>query len=193
MNNNELNHSLILNTIAELLTDICDESTKDKDNNTSKLHIHITSFIVIIKPFLSKKVPAITIKNYLERLIKYTKIENTTLVLILIFIDRVCDINKIRLNYFNIHKLIIASMLVSIKYNEDDYFSNEFYAKVGGIKMAEMNKLEYEFLSLIEFNLFVNEDVFNKYNTYLISAHDNDDDNEEEEEKDEEMINTDKV
>lgn len=192
MNNNELNHSLILNTIAELLTDICDESTKDKDNNTSKLYIHITSIIGIIKPFLSKKVPAITIKNYLERLIKYTKIESTTLVLILIFIDRVCDINKIRLNYFNIHKLIIASMLVSIKYNEDDYFSNEFYAKVGGIRMAEMNKLEYEFLSLIEFNLFVNEEVFNKYNTYLISAHDDEDDNEEEEEK-EEVINTDKV
>ena len=41
MNNNELNHSLILNTIAELLTDICDESTKDKDNNTSKHHIFI--------------------------------------------------------------------------------------------------------------------------------------------------------
>ena len=192
MNNNELNHSLILNTIAELLTDICDESTKDKDNNTSKLYIHITSIIGIIKPFLSKKVPAITIKNYLERLIKYTKIESTTLVLILIFIDRVCDINKIRLNYFNIHKLIIASMVVSIKYNEDDYFSNEFYAKVGGIRMTEMNKLEYEFLSLIEFNLFVNEEVFNKYNTYLISAHDDEDDNEEEEEK-EEVINTDKV
>ena len=192
MNNNELNHSLILNTIAELLTDICEESTKDKDNNTSKHYIHITSIIGIIKPFLSKKVPAITIKNYLERLIKYTKIESTTLVLILIFIDRVCDINKIRLNYFNIHKLIIASMLVSIKYNEDDYFSNEFYAKVGGIRMIEMNKLEYEFLCLIEFNLFVNEEVFNKYNTYLISAHDDEDDNEEEEEK-EEVINTDKV
>ena len=83
-------------------------------------------------------------------------------------------------------------MLVSIKYNEDDYFSNEFYAKVGGIRMTEMNKLEYEFLSLIEFNLFVNEEVFNKYNTYLISAHDDEDDNEEEEEK-EEVINTDKV
>lgn len=64
----------------------------------------LTLLIVIIKPFLSKKVPGITIKNYLERLVKYSKIENTTLVLILIYIDRVCDLNKIRLNYFNIHK-----------------------------------------------------------------------------------------
>lgn len=79
-------------------------------------------------------------------------------------------------------------MLISIKYNEDDYFSNEFYAKVGGIRMAEMNKLEYEFLSLIDFNLFVNEDVFNKYNSYLISAHENDE--YEEEEDDDNVIST---
>ena len=38
MNNIENKHSLILSTIAELLTDICDESTKEKDNNTSKHH-----------------------------------------------------------------------------------------------------------------------------------------------------------
>ncbi len=79
-------------------------------------------------------------------------------------------------------------MLISIKYNEDDYYSNEFYAKVGGIRMTEMNKLEYEFLSLIDFNLFVNEDVFNKYNSYLISAHENDD--YEEEEDDDNVIST---
>lgn len=38
MNNIENKHSLILSTIAELLTDICDESTKEKDNNSSKHH-----------------------------------------------------------------------------------------------------------------------------------------------------------
>ena len=56
-------------------------------------------------------------------------------------------------------------MVVALKYNEDDYFSNFFYAKVGGIKPAEINKLEYEFISLIHFNLYVTEEVFNKYNT----------------------------
>ena len=36
--------------------------------------------------------------------LKYSKIENSTFVLILIYIDRVCDLNKIQLNYYNIHK-----------------------------------------------------------------------------------------
>ena len=77
-------------------------------------------------------------------------------------------------------------MVVALKYNEDDYFSNFFYAKVRGIKPAEINKLEYEFISLIHFNLYVTEEVFNKYNTYLISAHENDDEEEEDEEEEDE-------
>ena len=63
-------------------------------------------------------------------------------------------------------------MLIAIKYNEDDYFANEFYAKVGGVSKSEIDRLEYAFLNLSQFNLFVNEEVFDKYNSYLISCHD---------------------
>ena len=53
-------------------------------------------------------------------------------------------------------------MIIAIKYNEDDYFANEFYAKVGGVSKSEMDRLEYSFLNLSQFNLFVNEEVFDK-------------------------------
>ena len=150
-----------LSIIADLLTDICEESTTNKDTNGP-----------IIKPFISKKIPSVSIKSYLERLAKYSKIENNTLLLILIYIDKVCDINKIRLNYFNIHKMILASMIIAIKYNEDDYFSNSFYAKVGGVSKSEIDVLEYEFLVLIEFNLYVSDDLFLKYYDYIKNVED---------------------
>ena len=75
-------------------------------------------------------------------------------------------------------------MLIAIKYNEDEYFGNEFYAKVGGVSKLEMDKLEYSFLNLSQYNLFVNEEVFDKYNSYLISCQ------EEQEETDEEDNNS---
>ena len=53
---------------------------------------------------MSKIVPQITIKAFIERIIKYTKIEESTLILILVYIDRVCDNHKIVLNFYNIHK-----------------------------------------------------------------------------------------
>lgn len=67
----------------------------------------------------------------------------------------------------------MASFLISVKYNEDIYFSNEFYAKVGGIPLAELDKLEYEFLVLTNFNTFVGPDLYSKYyesfiNTYTV-------------------------
>lgn len=71
---------------------------------------------------------------------------------------------------FIIFRLILASALVSIKYNEDHFFSNSFYAKVGGVTKKEIDKLEYEFLSLIDFSLYVDDIIFNKYNNYLIEA-----------------------
>ena len=71
--------------------------------------------------------------------------------------------------------------MIALKYNEDDYFTNEFYAKVGGVTKKEIDKLEYEFLIRTEYKLFVSKEVFQKYNNYLITAH--------EEEEDEDSMN----
>ena len=73
--------------------------------------------------------------------------------------------------YNLLYRLILSAMLIALKYNEDDYFNNEFYAKVGGVTKKEIDKLEYEFLIRSEYKLFVSEDVFEKYNNYLITAH----------------------
>ncbi len=70
---------------------------------------------------------------------------------------------------FNFFRILLASVLLSIKYNEDDFYSNTFYAKVGGISLKEINLLEFEFMKLIQFNLFVQEEVYLKYKEYLLN------------------------
>ena len=98
---------------------------------------------------------------------KYTQIQDSTLMLILIYIDRFCEMNYVTLNFYNIHKLIIASMIAAIKYNEDNILKNDFYAKVCGVSKKEIDTLEYEFLSLIEFSLYVDEETFKQYDRYV--------------------------
>ena len=151
--------------------------------------IFINIFILaLIKPFLAKKIPSISIRDFFERIVKYTHIENSTLVLILIYIDRLCDMQKFRLNYYNIHKIIISSMLIAIKYNEDEYCDNTFYAKVGGVSRKEIDKLEYEILSLLNFTLFVNEELFDKYNNYIRSVEVEEEEETEEDENEQKQI-----
>ncbi len=159
--------SLILKKISELLTDICDENKKEKN-----------LFYKPLKSFYSMNIPIISIKDYLEHLYKYTKISSSTIVLILIYIDRICNLYKCKLSYYNIHKLILGSMVVASKYNEDYYFySLKYYAKIGGVSQAEIFNLEYNFLALLNFKLYVTEELFYKYNDYLLSS-DSDDDSD---------------
>ena len=163
MSSNEINDNsekIIIKKISDLLSDICDENTKDL---ISEKNLHL-------KPFLMRNIPPISIKDYLERLCKHSKINTSTIILILIYIDRICNIQKFKLTYYNVHKLILASMIIAIKYNEDDYYSNKFYSKLGGVSISEIVFLEYNFLSLIHYNLFVNNELFKKYNDYISSA-----------------------
>ncbi len=68
--------------------------------------------------------------------------------------------------------------MIAIKYNEDEIYSQKFYAKIGGVTLAEICNLEYSFLSLINYNLFVNDNLFNKYNDNILSTDSDDEDSE---------------
>jgi len=168
----------IINTISELLKDICQENNSIEVNNDN---IAINKRIKI---FILKKIPSISIKDYLIRLSKYSKISCSTLILILVYIDRLCKMYNFKINYFNIYKFILSSMIIAIKYNEDEFYSCEFYAKLGGISKLEMNTLEYEFISLLNFNLFVKEELYLKYYELLLN-NENDDSVEDKKEKEE--------
>lgn len=47
--------------------------------------------------------------------------------------------------------------MIAIKWHDDEYYKNEYYAKIGGINAKEMNALESEFLKLMDFRLFVDQ------------------------------------
>lgn len=55
-------------------------------------------------PFFSKKIPSISIQSYIERLMKYTKIEEPTLVVMLMYLDRLCEVTGFLLTENTIHR-----------------------------------------------------------------------------------------
>ena len=117
--------------------------------------------------FSSKKPPKITINKYFKRIMKYSKPEPSTLIISLIYIDKLCENANFVLNSHNIHRIILASLMLAIKYNEDDYYSNEYYAKVDGIALKELNRLEYSILLLLDFNIFIDDATYGNYEKQL--------------------------
>ena len=116
--------------------------------------------------FTFKMLPSLSLFDYLQRILKYVKIELSTLIIAMIYIDRICR-EKVFLNEYNIHRVMLISIYMAYIYNEDKVFDNKYLALVSGLSKAEMMTLQEDFLDLIEFNLFVSDDVFEQYKKYF--------------------------
>jgi len=130
----------ILNKISEILNDVLEDNKKIKCSPEVSEHHKRLAFYSTIPA-------SVSIGGYIERITKYTHCEESTLISALIYIDRMCEINNIYLMQGNIHRIVFTCIILAIKYNEDDYYTNNYYSKVGGIIVKEFNLLEYELLT----------------------------------------------
>ena len=155
------------------------DESKNKEEKLSKLELNISAILTQISgqnsnieynsedPFSTKYPSDVTLQYFFTRIKKYTKIEKSTLIAILIYADRICTTSGIILNPHNIHRIILGCLLLAIKYNEDLYFTNEQYAKIGGVSLKEINCLEYCSFQLLDFNLYISDDIYQKYLKYI--------------------------
>jgi len=112
--------------------------------------------------------PSIGLASYMDRIVKYANCSDECFVCALIYIDRIIQTRtSFVISSFNIHRLLITSVMLSAKFMDDIYYNNAYYAKVGGVPTGEINGLELEFLFLINFTLFVQEDIFSMYKQEL--------------------------
>jgi hypothetical protein len=145
----------LASVISQLLREIvCDNNSRDVAAPMDCFH--------------AKKVPSMGIEDYIKRIVKYSQLEPSTLILSIAYIDRLCDLKKYNLTFNNIHRIVLASILISIKYNEDDFYKNTQYAKIGGISLKELNNLEYEFCTLIDFSLHVDYPIYRNYEVQFL-------------------------
>jgi hypothetical protein len=158
----KIKNSELIQSISDILSKILEENKK----------------LPNIKEIISKQnkmcfsynsIPKISIKDYLERIQEYTCLEQNTLILSLIYIDRLCEIGKIILTYYNIHKILFGAILIAIKYNEDNFYDNKYYAQIAGVKISELKLMELNFIRFIDYQMFVPEEIFTNYRDYLNS------------------------
>lgn len=94
----------LIKAVSSIITGICNENVDTENFNDRKYYNYNLFKIAKIKPFLSFKNSKIGIESYFQHLATYTGCEDNTLIIVLIYVDRLCQINKFRLDYFNIQK-----------------------------------------------------------------------------------------
>ena len=117
--------------------------------------------------FSANIIPSISIKDYLIRIQTYSNIERSTLIISLIYIDRFCNKAKVTLTHYNIHRILFSSILMGIKFNEDNFYDNKYYSQIAGVKLKELKVLEYNFIKMLNCELYVSRYLYDKYELYL--------------------------
>jgi len=122
--------------------------------------------------FHSRSPPTISVLEYLRRIIRFANVERSCLLATLHYIDQICSRAPLfTLSSLTCHRFIIASICVSSKGLCDVFCTNQLYAKVGGIPVAELNVLEREFLKAIEWRLTCPREVLQEYYVNLVRTH----------------------
>ena len=148
---------IIIKSIAQNLKGIIKENIQ---NNQMK-------FVIKSDLFYLNHFPKISIEDYIKRIYTYTKMNISTLIIAVIYIDRFCETNGYILSLNNIHRILLAACLLSIKFNEDVNLGTQYYANVAGVPVNDLNNLECFLYVKLKFSLFVNYDFYQKYFEYF--------------------------
>jgi len=123
-----------------------------------------------ISRFHSASVPQISILDYLRRIVRFTNLEKTCLLLILHYIDQICAREPtFTISSLTVHRFIISAVSLSSKSQCDAFCTNSHYARVGGLAPAELARLERAFLAAIEWRLTCTREVLQLYYVNLVA------------------------
>ncbi|KAL9435890.1 hypothetical protein AB3S75_022035 [Citrus x aurantiifolia] len=117
--------------------------------------------------FHGLRAPTISIQQYIDRIFKYGACSPSCFVIAHIYMDRFLQKTDGHLTSLNVHRLLITSVMVAAKFIDDAFFNNAYYARVGGVSTAEMNRMELKFLFSLDFRLQVNVETFHKFCSQL--------------------------
>jgi hypothetical protein len=169
--NENISEDDYLKNINRVIEDLISESESEANqkNKNLKNKIGKNENFSNNSIFHMKNLPKIFFKDYLLRINQYLKPEKSTILLALMYIDDLYSNSKANLiiSWTNIFKVFLTAIVIAIKFNEDEYDSNSTFAKVGGIPLEELNKLEIEFCKLMKFGFFVDLKSFKEYKIFL--------------------------
>lgn len=141
--------------------------------------------------FHARNVPSISIQAYLMRILKYCPMSSDIFLSLLVYFDRMTragvpirsqddgnveavtapedgSVTAFAVDSFNVHRLVIAAIVVASKFCSDVFYTNSRYAKVGGLPLAELNHLEFQFLLLNDFRLLIPLEDLQRYADQLL-------------------------
>lgn len=99
--------------------------------------------------------PAISIDTYISRLVKFNNFTQANLLCTIFYIDLLSHNYQphFTLNLHTVHRFLLVATMLAQKALEDFFYTNDHYAKVGGVALTELNCLELDFLNRVDWKV----------------------------------------
>ena len=117
--------------------------------------------------FYLEQIPSISLEKYIRHIIKYTQLNISTLIISIIYIDNFCEKFKYALTLNNIYRLVLISIYLSLKYNEDTIVNTKRYAAIVGVSPEDLQNLEMQMCLALDFSFYVKSEYYQQYFTYF--------------------------
>jgi hypothetical protein len=132
------------------------------ENNKEEIEIDIDiNKINDLKCFYSCRIPDISIHDFINRLLIFIVSEdvniNGLLIHSVIILNRVLA-RGIKLNEYNIHRLLAICLLISTKIYDDLNYNNEYLSIISGLQLFDFNNMEIELLQYIDYDVFISKE-----------------------------------
>lgn len=122
--------------------------------------------------FFSLCRPAIALKAYVARFVKFLAVSDAVFIVALVYLDRVRKREPVLgLTYLNVHRLLTCALTVAQKFLEDEPYGNSTMYKLGGIpSVLELNRLELEFLKRVDCRVHVDPQLYREYRRIVMPS-----------------------
>lgn len=110
-----------------IVTHLLERITKTNDRLQLKTSPHTSPYAC----FYARAIPTIDLQSYLGRILKYCPCSNECFLSVLVYFDRMSrNSSGLRIDSYNIHRLVITGIMVASKFFSDIFYTNARYAKV---------------------------------------------------------------
>jgi hypothetical protein len=105
-----------------------------------------------------------TFVQFMQKLLETTQVSQSVIVLSLHYIYRLKERNRFTAGQAGSEfRIAVAALMMANKFLDDNTYTNKTWAEVSGIELAEISRMEREFLMGVDFSLYVDKATYESW------------------------------
>ncbi len=110
--------------------------------------------------FFCNAPPPISLHDYAVRLFEFMYAEESTFIVAGLYLAKLFQLQPALFTHQSCHKLMISTCVVAAKFTDDVFYTNAYYAEVGGVRTSDICSLEKEVVKMLQWDLYVTPEMF---------------------------------